>query len=78
MEFRVAQPIRDAIRREIDHGVLGYGRISDSYVDAVLGWQARRFDFHARAEWLTTAPGIVNALNMAIQAFTHPGDFVLI
>jgi cysteine-S-conjugate beta-lyase len=78
MEFRVAQPIRDAIRRELDHGVLGYGAISARYIDAVLGWQARRFGFHARADWLTTAPGIVNALNMAIQAFTHPGDSVLI
>ena len=29
-------------------------------------------------EWITYSPGVVFALSMAIQAFTEPGDSILI
>lgn len=78
MDFRVAQPILDAIHQEANFGVFGYGLISDAYIEAVLGWQAKRFDWHARPEWLVPSTGVVNALNMAIHAFSQPGDYVMV
>lgn len=78
MDFRVAQPILDALRRELDVGCLGYGGMPDSYVQAVLDWQLRRFGWRAKPEWLVQSPGVVNAINMCIQAFSQPGDHVLI
>lgn len=78
MDFRVAPPILDALRRQLDMGVLGYGGTPDSYREAAVAWQARRFGWQARPEWLVQAPGVVNALNTAIQAFTAPGDHVLV
>ncbi|SAL02956.1 aminotransferase, class I and II [Caballeronia calidae] len=76
MDFRIAQPIRDAIQRELDHGIFGYGSTPDSYVDAVMQWHARRYGWQTKAEWLTQSPGVVNAINMAMQAFSQPGDHV--
>lgn len=78
MDFRVANPIRDALRSELDRGVLGYGGTPDAYREAVAGWQARRFGWHAKPEWITQTPGVISALNLAVQAFTHPGDYVLV
>lgn len=73
MDFRVAQPILDAIHREAEFGVFGYGQTSESYIDAAVDWQRRRFDWTVRSEWLVPSSGVVNALNMAIHAFSHPG-----
>lgn len=78
MDFRVAPAIREALQRELDSGVLGYGGTPDSYREAVVDWQARRFGWQAKPEWITQSPGVIGALNMAIQAFSPPGDYVLV
>lgn len=78
MDFRVAQPILDAIHREAEFGVFGYGQTSESYIEAAVDWQRRRFNWAVRPEWLVPSSGVVNALNMAIQAFSHPGDYVMV
>lgn len=78
MDFRVAPPITEALRRELEIGVLGYGGTPDSYREAAVSWQARRFGWQAKPEWLTQSPGVINALNTVIQAFSQPGDHVLV
>ena len=78
MDFRVAPPIAEALQREVELGVLGYGGTPDSYREAVVAWQLRRFGWQAKPEWLTQSPGVISALNMAIQAFSQPGDHVLV
>jgi cystathionine beta-lyase len=78
MDFRVAPPVLDALRQQLDMGVLGYGGTPDSYREAAVAWQARRFGWQAKPEWLVQSPGVISALNMAIQAFSQPGDHVLV
>lgn len=78
MDFRVAPPIVEAVQREISLGVLGYGGTPDSYREAVVEWQARRFGWQAKPEWLTQSPGVISAFNIAIQAFSQPGDYILV
>lgn len=78
MDFRVASPILDALRDQVDSGVLGYGGVPDSYREAAVAWQTRRFGWQAQPQWLVQSPGVVSALNMAIQAFSQPGDHVLV
>lgn len=78
MDFRVAAPIAQALRREIDQSALGYGATPPSYFEAVLGWQERRFGWRADADWIVRTPGVISALNVAVQAFTLPGDHVLV
>ncbi len=78
MDFRVAPAILEALRDQLDMGVLGYGGTPDSYREAAVAWQARRFGWQAQPEWLVQSPGVISALNMAIQAFSQPGDHVLV
>jgi cystathionine beta-lyase len=78
MDFRVAPSILAALRAHVDQGVLGYGGTPDAYREAVVGWQARRFGWTAQPEWLVQTPGVISALNLAVQAFSHPGDRVLV
>lgn len=79
MDFKAPQPVLDAITDALQHGILGYpGGVPKSYVDAVISWQARRFGWDVSSEWLLQTPGVVTALKTIIQAFSQPGDTILI
>jgi cysteine-S-conjugate beta-lyase len=79
MDFRAPQPVIDALTEAVQFGVFGYaGGARKSYLDAVLGWQGRRFGWDVSPDWLMQASGIITTMKTAIQAFTSPGDSVLI
>lgn len=42
MDFKAAQPIRDAMQRRLDHGVFGYSIVPQANYDAVASWFERR------------------------------------
>nr|WP_027797033.1 MalY/PatB family protein [Paraburkholderia acidipaludis] len=79
MDFRAPQPVIDALHEAVEHGVFGYSRgATERYVEAVTGWQARRFGWDVPKEWVLQSSGVITALKNAIQAFSAPGDSVLI
>lgn len=78
-DFRTPRPVIDALHEAVEHGVFGYPEgATDSYVDAVVGWQARRFGWEVPKEWVIQTSGIITTLKTAVQAFSAPGDTVLI
>jgi cystathionine beta-lyase len=78
-DFRSPQPVIDALHEAIEHGVFGYpAGPTDSYVEAVINWQKKRFDWEIEKEWIMQSSGIITALKTAVQAFSAPGDTVLI
>lgn len=79
MDFRAPQPVIDALHAAVEEGVFGYpGGATRSYIAAVTGWQARRFGWETQPEWVVQSSGIITALKVAVQAFSAPGDTVLI
>ena len=78
MDFRIAPAISQALHEMIDMGVLGYSGTTEACAEAVIDWHARRFGWRPRAEWLTQASGVVHAMSMVIQAFSQPGDHVIV
>ncbi|WP_281272671.1 MalY/PatB family protein [Trinickia dinghuensis] len=79
MDFKSPRPVIDALHEAVEHGVFGYpGGAPDSYVDAVVGWQAKRFGWEIPKEWVVQSSGIITTLKTAVQAFSAPGDTVLI
>ncbi len=79
MDFRSPQPVIDALTEAVQFGVFGYtAGGSRRYVEAVIGWQQRRFGWDVAPEWLLQTSGIITTMKTAIQAFTSPGDSVLI
>ncbi len=78
-DFRAPQAVLDALHEAVDHGVFGYpGGGTDDYLDAVTGWQARRFGWDVPRDWVLPTPGVITSLKLAVQAFSAPGDSVLI
>jgi cystathionine beta-lyase len=79
MDFRAPTPVIDALSEAVRGGVFGYPNwATDSYVASVTGWQRRRFGWDVAPEWVVQVPGVVTAIKTAIQAFSSPGDTVLV
>ncbi len=78
MDFPVAKPIVDAVKRRAAHEFYGYTQPGPTVVDAVVDRMQRKFNWKIRPEWIVFTPGVVPALNAAVKAFTHPGDEVIL
>ena len=78
MDIKVAQPIVDAIVKAAEHGIYGYSIRPEEYYKAIIDWTEKRFGWKIDKEWIDYTPGIVPAVNYAIQAFCMPGDKVVI
>lgn len=78
MDFRAPEPVLDALRKSVKHGIFGYSDVKGAYYEAVSGWFRARFGWETKPEWLVKTPGVVYALAMAVRALTKPGDSVLI
>ena len=77
-DFPAPDEVNEALRACVDHGIYGYVRPSASCLQAAASWQLRRHGFQAQPEWITVTPGIDCAMATVVQAFTEPGDKVLI
>jgi len=78
MDFQSPPVVIEAATRLCEHGVFGYTFRSESSKEAFIRWVAKRHNWDVKIEWITSSPGIVAALPIAIRAFTEKGDKVLI
>lgn len=78
MDFRAPEPVLEALRRAVDHGIFGYSDGKGAYVQAVSQWFRQHFGWQTQPDWLVKTPGVVFALAMAVRALTRPGDGVLV
>ena len=78
MDFKVAEPILDALRKRVDHGIFGYSESGESYFEALKNWQKENYGWDIEPEWLIKTPGVVPAINLAVKALTKEGDGILI
>jgi cystathionine beta-lyase len=78
-DFKAPEAVIEALHGAIEYGVFGYpAGPSTAYLDAVVGWQARRFGWEVPREWVVPTAGVITTLKTAVQAFSAPGDTVLI
>jgi cystathionine beta-lyase len=68
MDFTAPPAVLDALRRRIDHGVLGYAGHWPSLVEAVLLHLEAEYGWRVDPAWLVWLPGLVTGLNVACRA----------
>lgn len=78
MDFRTPPFIVEALRRRMEHEVLGYTYTSDRWKPAIQSWVSRRYGWDVKPEEIGFVGGVVPAISFAIQCFTSVGDKVLI
>ncbi len=78
MDFSAPPAVLAQLQARTTHGVFGYCIRPESYHEALLAWLARRQRWVCRPEWLLYCPGVLPAINLAIDTFSQVGDAVVI
>ncbi|MEG0014487.1 MAG: MalY/PatB family protein [Cellulosilyticaceae bacterium] len=78
MDFELPSPIAKAIATRASHPIFGYTLLTPKYKDAICHWMSTRHNWEIASDWLVVVPNVVGAINIAIKAFTSPGEKVLI
>ncbi len=78
MDFEAPKPVVDALEARVKHGIYGYTACMPSYYEAIMDWEKKRHGWNINREWIVFSPGVVPALSMLIQAFSSPGDKVIL
>lgn len=78
MDFRVPDPVIEALRKRTEHGVFGYAVIADSFYESIMGWFERRYGWSIKKKWIVATHGVVPGLCTVLNTFTDEGDGVLI
>ncbi|NDU99434.1 MalY/PatB family protein [Pseudoroseicyclus tamaricis] len=78
MEFRPPQVALDAVQRMIELGSFGYFGDDRAYREAVRWWAEARHGVSIDPAHIFTTNGLVNAIAVILEAFTAPGDGVVV
>jgi cysteine-S-conjugate beta-lyase len=78
MEFRPPQVVQTALERMVAHGVYGYFGDDSAYLAAIQWWMKTRHGWDVAADSIFTTHGLVNGTALCIDAFTAPGDGVIL
>lgn len=78
MDFPACPAVISALKKTVDHGIFGYSEAKEDYFQAVHDWYLNHFGWEVKKEWLIKTPGIVFAIAAAVNAFTKPGDAVIL
>jgi cystathionine beta-lyase len=78
MDFKSADPIIHALKLRSDHGVFGYNRTSQTLIQVLQDRMRQLYHWEISEQEIIFLPGIVTGINVAIQAYTAPGEGVLV
>ena len=78
MDFATPDFVIDALKRRLDHPVLGYPVQYDGCWQSVVDWGRSHHGWRVEREWMRDIPGIVKGIGMVVNVFTKPGDKIII
>lgn len=78
MDFRSPEPVIEALRERVDHGVFGYGLAPEGLQEAIATHLADRHAWDVQPDVVSFISGVVTGFNHAIYSLTEPGDKVMI
>ncbi len=78
MDFKLPDEILAELHKRVDHGIFGYTDPLDDYFDALNHWFSTRYGYTVNPDWVTLGACLVYGIHVSIQAFTEPGDAVMV
>jgi cystathionine beta-lyase len=78
MDFAAPPPVLAALQQRLDHGVLGYSQASNSLFQTISNWCQQRHHWSLANQHLLLCAGVVPSLYACVQAFSHPGDGIIV
>ena len=79
MDFACPPPVVEALKERAAHPIFGYTVPTEGYHQGVIKWMDKRHDWKGvEKDWILWTPGVVAGFSIAIQAYSQPGDKVVI
>ncbi len=78
MDFEPPQCVQDALAGMAKTGVYGYYGDETSYRAAICWWMQNRHGWNVDPNWIFTTHGLVNGTAMCVDAYTQPGEGVVL
>lgn len=78
MDFRSPDFVMNAIRERANHEVLGYTIRNKEWYKPIAQWIKNKHSWDVEPSWIGYVPGILPGMVLAMQAFTKPGDKIVI
>ncbi|MCP4426171.1 MAG: pyridoxal phosphate-dependent aminotransferase [Chloroflexi bacterium] len=78
MDFLTPQPVINALKARVDHGIFGYTKLTNAYFESIVNWIRRRHGWAIERDWIVTTTGVMPSINLLIQTFTQSGEGVII
>jgi cystathionine beta-lyase len=70
MDFVSPQPVIDALKQRVEHGIFGYPMISDELKQVVVERMDERYSWKITTDDLIFVPGVVSGFNLVCQALS--------
>ena len=78
MEFAPPAAVQRALEKMTAHGIYGYFGDDSRYLDAICWWMKTRHGWTVDPAHVFTTHGLVNGTALCVDAFTQPGDGVVV
>ncbi len=78
MDFETPPFIMDALKKRLEHAILGYTVNPPEYWPTVIEWIKSHHGWDVKQDWVTYIPGIVKGIGMAINVFVKEDEKVII
>jgi cystathionine beta-lyase len=70
MDFKTPDFIIEALKKRLEHEVLGYTFRDGAYFGSIINWLDKRHGWKVEKEWISFSPGVVAGLTLAIEAYS--------
>ena len=78
MDFRAPKIIQEKLHGINSHGIYGYYGGYKEYNNSIKWWMKNRHNWEIDTSWIFTTHGLVNGTGLCIDAFTKPGDGIIL
>ena len=79
MDFAVVPEVVEALKERAAHPIFGYTTPTEGYHTGLINWMDKRHGWKGvEKDWILWSPGVVAGFSIAIQAYSQPGDKVVI
>ncbi|SDZ55416.1 cystathione beta-lyase [Jannaschia faecimaris] len=78
MDFQPPQVVLDAVRKQLDHGIIGYYGDDSDYRAAICWWMKERHGWTVDPASIFTAHGLVNGTALCIDTWSEKGDGIVL
>ena len=78
MDFRAPKIIQEKLRGINSHGIYGYYGDHKEYNNSIKWWMKNRHNWEIDTSWIFTTHGLVNGTGLCIDAFSKPGDGIIL